>query len=447
LTSKSKTGFLKFLLPSLVGVLVFITPVRDDGVFTIPMAVMSNRLNDFLGSTLPAIVVLIVSISAGVSLWFSTRNASDFQGSARLKQIFAVNRGWLALRVLGCVIALLIYFKTGPEFIWSDNTGHVVLYDLATAIVTIFIFASFFLPLLTEYGLMELVGTLLSRTFQKAFLLPGRSCIDALASWMVAAPVGVLITSQQYDNGNYSGREAAVIVTNFSVVSLPFCVLVAQFSGMAQWFGQYYLTVVVAGLVAALIMPRIPPLSRIPDTYSPAGRQLFERVDTEAGLLRTAWSAALKKAEAAPGFRQSLRTAMHNLFDVWFGLMPPLIAIGTLGAVIAEYTPVFQFLSYPFVPVLELFKIPEATAVAPALLVGITDMFLPAVLATGIDSELSRFVVITVSITQLVYMTEVGILVLKTAIPLNFSKLMQVFLLRTVITLPIAIAAGHWFIP
>ena len=157
-------------------------------------------------------------------------------------------------------------------------------------------------------------------------------------------------------------------------------------------------------------------------------------------------SAALKKAETAPGPRQLLNSALHNLFDIWFGLMPPLIAIGTLGLVVAEYTPVFQVLSYPLVPILELVRLPEASAAAPALLVGFTDMFLPAVLAKGIDSELTRFVVITVSVTQLIYMTEVGILILKTAIPLTFVNLLQVFFLRTAISLPIAIAAGHMMI-
>ena len=95
------------------------------------------------------------------------------------------------------------------------------------------------------------------------------------------------------------------------------------------------------------------------------------------------------------------------------------------------------------VPLLNLAQLPEASATAPALLVGITDMFLPAVLTKGIESELTRFVVITVSITQLIYMTEVGVLIMKSSIPLNFARLLQIFLLRTAITLPIAITAAH----
>ena len=126
--------------------------------------------------------------------------------------------------------------------------------------------------------------------------------------------------------------------------------------------------------------------------------------------------------------------------------MPPLVGIGTLGLVIAEYTPVFTWLSYPLIPLLELMQLPEAAAAAPAFLVGFAEMFLPAVLASNIESELTRFVVISVSISQLIYMSEVGVLIMKTRIPLNFGRLVQIFLIRTAITLPVAVVAAHWFV-
>ena len=442
----SASTWFKFIIGSAVGALCFLFPVKDDGVVTIPIALLSNNLTDYLGDLLPPMVIAIVTISAVLSSWFSLRTARRPGTPGTLRSIFTVSRGWLVLRILGCVTALIIFFELGPEFVWSAATGHIVLYELATAIVTIFIFAAAILPLLTDYGLMDLVGTLLSRIFKRAFKLPGRSCIDALASWMSAAPVGVLITSQQFEKGNYSGREAAIIATNFSVVSLPFCVIVAQFVGLSHLFVEFYLTVVVAGLIAALITPRIPPLSRIPDHYSELGKQLNEEILTEGGLWRSGLAAALNKAQQAPGLKQWSKSAIHNLFDIWFGLMPPLVGIGTLGLVMAEFTDLFTWLSYPLIPLLEIMRLPEATAAAPAFLVGFAEMFLPAVLASSIDSELTKFVVITVSISQLIYMSEVGVLIMKTRIPLNFGRLVQIFLIRTAITLPIAAASAHWVV-
>jgi nucleoside recognition membrane protein YjiH len=163
-------------------------------------------------------------------------------------------------------------------------------------------------------------------------------------------------------------------------------------------------------------------------------------------MWRSGMNAALAKSATAPGPGQLLRIGLHNLFDIWFGLMPALIAIGTTGLIIAEYTPFFEWLSYPLIPLLNLLQIPEAVAAAPTLLVGFAEMFLPAVLAKGIESDLTRFVIACVSINQLIYMSEIGVLIMKTKIPLGFWNLVQIFLLRTLITLPIAAAAAHWFV-
>ena len=237
-----------------------------------------------------------------------------------------------------------------------------------------------------------------------------------------------------------------MIATNFSVVSLPFCLVVAQFTGLGHMFFQYYLTVVVAGLIAAMIMPRIPPLSRKADDYSEAGKQIKEDASGDEGALRAGLRKAIAKAQTAPGPREYLRSAVEVLFDIWFGLMAPLVVIATLGLILVEYTSVMTWLSYPLIPLLELFQLPEAAAAAPALLVGFAEMFLPAVMAKGITSELTRFVIICVSITQLIYMSEVGVLILKTRIPLNFMELAVIFLLRTLITLPVVVAIAQWVV-
>ena len=125
---------------------------------------------------------------------------------------------------------------------------------------------------------------------------------------------------------------------------------------------------------------------------------------------------------------------------------PLVMAIGTVSLAIAEYTPIFNWLSAPIVPLLELLQLPEAAKAAPAMLVGFADMFLPAVLGKGIESELTRFVVACVSLTQLIYMSEVGVLIIKAKLPLNILELFAIFIIRTLITLPIIALMAHWIV-
>ena len=49
------SSILKFIIPSMIGVLLFIIPVKIEGNFTIPIAFLSNLLVTELSSVLPLI--------------------------------------------------------------------------------------------------------------------------------------------------------------------------------------------------------------------------------------------------------------------------------------------------------------------------------------------------------------------------------------------------------
>lgn len=439
-------ALLKFLLPSLLGVAFFLVPVSIDGSINIGMGVLAEGLKGLLDGMLPAIAVAVLCTSVLITLYAKIARPGWLRQTP-LREMFDVGPGWVGMRVLGAVFGLMTYFQFGFEVVTAPVTGGVMLNDLAPVLLTFFFFAALLLPFLVEFGLMEFIGSVARRPFRLIFNLPGRSAIDATASWMGSATVGVLITSQQYERGFYNRREAAVIATNFSIVSIAFALLITSFIGINHLFLEFYATVVVAGLSAAVIVPRLPPLSRKPDTYhEPVGCQLVEERSEDIGLLRHSMLLAMRRASFAPGPRALLRNALYNVGDIFFGLLPLVFAIGTVGLVLAEFTPLFTWLSYPMVPVLELLRIPEAEAAAPATLVGFAEMFLPAVLAANIESELTRFVIACLSLTQLIYMSEIGALLLKSRIPLSLWELAAIFLLRTLITLPIIAFIAHTFV-
>ncbi len=438
------TGVLRFLVPTLVGAGMFLVPIPVGETVTIGVGLLATTLQEALGAAVGpiAVVVLWLSVLATAVARWRDPAWSRAEGWAG---IFHVGMAWLLLRLAGAVLGLMTLVGVGPAWLVGPATGQVLLNDLIPVLLTFFFFALILLPFLVEFGLMEFIGTVVRRPFRAVFGLPGRSAIDATASWMGAAPLGVLITYQQYERGFYSQREAAVIATNFSVASIAFTLLITGFIELDHMFVQLYLTVVVAGLAAAVIMPRIPPLSRKKDVYhEPVGRQLHEDDGApEGGAFRAGLAAATARARHAPGPRALAREVAVNVTDIYFGLLPLVMAIGTAALAVAEFTPVFTWISAPMVPVLELMGLPEAAAAAPATLVGFADMFLPAVLLTGIESELTRFVIGCLSLTQLIYMSEIGVLILKSRIPLSFVELGVIFLLRTAITLPIIALMAH----
>ncbi|EPC03450.1 membrane protein [Litchfieldella anticariensis FP35 = DSM 16096] len=438
-------NLLKFLIPSLLGVSMFLIPFSVGDTINIGMGLMADGLKAILGDALPAIAVAVLCLSVALTMLVKVAKPS-WAREGVWKDMFDVGPLWFGMRILGAVFALMTFFQFGPEFVTASFTGGVMLNDLAPVLLTFFFFAALLLPFLVDFGFMEFIGSLVRKPFRLIFGLPGRSAIDATASWMGSGTVGVLITTQQYERGYYNRREAAVIATNFSIVSIAFSLLITSFIDLNHMFIPFYFTVVVSGLIAAVVVPRIPPLSRKPNTYyEPVGCQLSEEGTGRVGIFRFSLTQAVKRAEKAPGPRELVRNALFNVADIFLALLPLVMAIGTVALILAEFTPLFTWLSYPMVPVLELLRIPEAEAAAPATLVGFADMFLPAVLATNIESELTRFVIACLSLTQLIYMSEIGALLLKSKIPLKLWELFAIFLLRTAITLPIIAFMAHAF--
>ena len=441
----SYQDLLKFIIPSSIGVLLFLTPIFIDGRATIGMGILVDLLRDATQDYLPAFATMLLLVSCLCSTYFSLfrKNKSNIPIN-QIQQIFTTSPAWLILRVLGSLFAVLVLFNIGPEWISSPATGGTMLFQLAGTLTVFFLVACFLLPFLIDYGVAEFMGTLLQKPFLWAFRLPGRASVDTLASWLGSAPVGVLITIQQYEKGYYSGREAAVIATNFSIASIAFCALVAKLIEIDHRFFEFYFSIIFTGLIAALIIPRVWPLARKKDIYLIEQDGFTDKPEADTGLLRWAFIQGINKARTAPNLKQLLKNAFINLLDIWFSLLPSVVAIGTIVLALTEFTPIFTILTKPLVPILELMQIPEAAAAAPAFLVGFADMYLPAVIGKNIASEMTRFVIGCVSIIQIIYMTEVGTLILKSKIPLQIGELFLIFTLRTLITLPIITAIAHF---
>ena len=434
---------LRFALPSLLGVAMFLVPYPTDSGVNIGLGILTDWAKALLNDRLPAIAVAIVCASALLSLHAALVRPAWSRRPKGLAAVFAVSRASAAIRAAAAALACMILFGAGPAWITSGDTGGLILNELMTVIVIVFVFASFLLPLLTDFGLMEFTGTLVRPVFRPLFRLPGRAAVDAAASWFGSSIVGLVITAEQHDRGHYTEREALVIALNFSVVSVAFAKVVADFAGLSEHFLPLYGTVVVSGLVAALVLPRLPPLSRKEDRFSQAGPAPATGDAPARSLLAQGLALARERAARTPGPAALARRGVRTTVDIWFGLLPLVMVIGTASLVVANHTPVFTWLSYPLVPFAELLRLPEAAAAAPALLVGFADQFLPVVLGRSIESELTRFVIACAAVTQLVYMSEVGAYLLKSRLPVSLFELFAVFLLRTLITVPICALVAH----
>lgn len=434
---------LRFALPSLLGVLLFLTPVPWDGHLTIGIGIVTSWIRALMGDYGLQLVVSLTILTSVMTLLGTVFRARWIQQRRWLKELFDVSLIWLLLRLAGTTFGLIYLFQFGPELLRSEAVGGAVFVGIAVNVTAVYISACLLLPLLTDFGLMEFVGTLARPMFQRLFRLPGRAAIDAVASIVGASAIGLLITIGQYDRDNYTARQACSIALNFSIVSIPFSLVVATVSGIEHYFIPWYGVVILTCLLAAWITPRLPPLSRKADTCKSSATAPVEQEVQYGSLLKEAWRVALRRAEQSPDIRAFLATGVSNLAFFLFSVITAATALATIAALVVFHTPVFSWLGYPFIFLFELAQLPDATTAAGALFSGFLDQFMPALAAQSIDSEKTRFVLAGLSVCQLIYMSELGVIILRSSLPITFLDLVAIFLLRTAIALPILIVGAH----
>ena len=431
-------NLLKFILGSAFGVLMFLVPIPQGDSFTTLLDYLKGFTKTLFGSSLPYVLLTIVVVAAVLSVYDYFCKPDWIRKNHYLSKAFSTTPFYLVSKVIGAVVCCMVVLGFGPEFITSIDTG-ATMTDLCCTLICIVISFSFMLPFLTDCGIMEFLGVIARPVVKPLFGVPGRASVDLIASWFGASNAAVILTREQYMKGFYTKKEAAYIMTNFSLVSIPFCLLIADTVGIANLFPSFYLCICIVGIILAVIIRRLPPICKLADTYQKkVGKQIEEDVPEDVKMLPYAVEISCRRAETFTA-KTVISGGMEVVMGMFFDLIPIVLAWGTAALIIATYTPVFDIISYPMGMYLNLLGVEEAFVVAPATLVGFTDMFIPALLITGIESVKTKFIIGVLSLVQIIYLTEVGAIAIKSEVPLNLWKLLILFLERTIIAIPMIV--------
>lgn len=441
----SLSSILKFLIPSIIGFYIFLVPYRLGDRVTITvghiLSFCANALAEGQLSMKIALVAMLLStVVAVICVIFKI---PAVENNEYLRKAFKTTKYTLSLRIVGTLLAYMVYFKLGTEVIYSSDTGGVVL-ELAANIMIWFIVASVFIPLLFDFGLMDFFGTILSGLTRILFKLPGRGTIDLITSFIGDQNVGIMITNQQYREGFYTGREAAIIATCFSATGIGYWYMLSETAKVATYFVPMIGTIAVTSIIATFIMVRIYPFRNMPDSIFKGAKNANIEKKIDMGKFELGVRLGVTKASKFKG-RVSAKRSINLSIDVVCSVLPIVMIIGTLGLVVSTYTEVFNWLSLPFKYYLEALNVPEAIAAAPATIAGFADVMIPSILVSGLKSDFTRFVITALSLIQIIYMSEVGPILLLSDIPINFRKLVEIFIIKTIIALPIIVLMAKIF--
>ncbi len=431
---------LKSIAGSLLGIILFFIPFSTaSGESKIPLILIIDFIKEVLGKGLEYLTLGVVVLLFATWVLSRTTQIPVFK---KYHEKDGLINGFLF--GLAAVFGVMIVFHIGPEWLLHKDIGGLAFHIGCSVLLTVSL-AGTLVMFLTEFGFLEFIGTLMAPLMRPIYRLPGRSAVDAVTSFVADPAVGIFITNKIYKNGYYTQRESASIATNFSICSLGFFALLTSIGGIMEYLPHVIISSFIITFILAAILTRIPPLSLKKDVYID-GREQTKEMRTPAPLsqkiISEAAGIAMEKASAAkPGtFTRGAVDAVKFAQKI----VGYVVSIATLALILATYTPIFDWLGVPVTPILSLMGLPDAQAIGSTVLVSITEIALPIIIASGAKvSTMSLFFVCTLSTVQVIFFTESANAMLEADIPLKVWELIAIFFIRTIIAIPLVAIAAH----
>ena len=421
----------RFFVYSAIGIFAFFIPFKiGDSKSTILLDHIVTWITTTLGDG--SRYLALIAIVAGTIYQFVT---------GRWKEDYA-RMAFAALSVLAVLLCAMLTFGFGPSWLFNPDIGPFILDKLVISVGLLIPVGAIFLGMLVGFGLMEFIGVLVQPIMRPVFHTPGKSAVDAVASFLGSYSLGLLITDRMYKNGNYNGREAAIVASGFSTVSATFMVIVAKtLDMMDHWTAYFFITFIITFIVTAITV-RIPPISRIPEDYYPGATPHPEKAIT-GNRLKAAWREAKLELAKAPSLGKVLWENFRDGITMAVQVIPGIMSVGVIGLVLATYTPVFKILGVVFYPLVWALQLPDPWATSGALATGLAEMFLPATLVAGSTSMVLKFTIAVTCVSQIFFFSAMVPAVLATDIPLNIVKMIEIWFIRVVLTVLITVPVAH----
>ena len=419
----SSLSVFRFFLYSLLGIFIFFVPIKIGEVSSIPLDHMATWLSSNFPTGITFFILLLIVAGSVYPFINKSWNKSTFH------IVFTM------LKILGTFFALLVYFEQGPEWFLNPHIAPYVFNYLVIPVGVMVPLGGAFLGLLTGYGLLEFMGIIAKPIMKPIWNTPGRSAVNALASFVASFAVGLLITNREYREKKFTKRQAAIVATGFSTVTVAFMIVVAKTLDLMESWNLYFWTTLFVTFLVTAITVRIYPLRNMPEEYID-GTPIHSENEHEYSGSRV--SHAFKEGMQAAGKADNIfKNILVNTKDgllMTMSILPTILSIGIVALMLAEYTLLFDILAYVFYPFTYLLQLPDPMLAAKAAALGITEMFLPPLLV--VEAEIiTKFVIAVVCVSSIIFFSASVPSILSTDIPIKVRDLVIIWFERTLLSL------------
>ncbi|MGF2193338.1 YjiH family protein [Enterococcus faecalis] len=436
-------GLIKFVVFTILGTILVLVPFSFDGsVDTILFHYLKIFVKTFQ-APLTGIMVVLIVLSAILAVFDQVKKDTIIRRHRLLNKLFSTSLFYTINRVIGAIISLLVYFKIGPNFIASSDTGGTML-SLATQLSVLVPMMLLFQTFILEFGAMEFLGEIVGGIVKPIFKVSEICAVNIISAWVGPGNVAIMATEEFFAKGYFTVREMAVIGSQFATGSIGWIVLVSSVLNVIDYFGLILAGLAIVSVIVAAISVRIPPLSTFPDTYMNGSIASKITIEKSGNWFTRALNNAVDRANESN--LSNFVAKIDNMTFYVFWLTPIIVCWGTLALVISLYTPLLKIISMPVEWILMAFGIASPDITASAIMSGLADNYLPVILGQSVESTVSRVIIAMMSIIQIIYLSETATLLISTNKHMKFWHVIVIFLERTFLSLFFVILIAKFFV-
>ena len=455
------TSWLKFISFSAIGIFVFFINFNVPqyqinigpwqwGAVAAQSNVLVSHVTNFIKAALftgnfraMPFIVWAIGVYSIVDLF--VLRPDKFWHTTKVAAVFAV------FKIIGFVLLsflmISLYLGWNPGFMnWFfqpvASLGDVsisafIMNNILVSICISIPVASVFLPLLVDYGLVDFVGVVVRPVMRPVFKLPGRAAVIMVSAFLGNFSVGHIAVNDQYKTGRMTEREAVVIGTSFSTVSVGFLLVLANNTGLNErgYWNLYFWTAFLITMLVSLIGVRIYPLRKIADAYYSSAKPQPEPV-IRGKLLKVAFDEALEVAENQESLLKRIAYIMKETMGVLGTVASGTAFFATVGVLLYTYTPIIKWIGYVFYPVMRI-AIPqsEAAVACTGAAVSFIEVTIPALLVTvGEWSMRIRYMMAVIPVTSIIFLASFVPCLMATDIPVRFKDMVIIWVERMLLS-------------
>lgn len=345
---------------------------------------------------------------------------------------FGFNPGWMG------------WYLAPIAALGNTSLSNFIMEKILVTIMISIPTASLLLPFLVDYGLVDFVGVFFRPVMRPVFKLPGRAAIITVSAFLGSFSVGHVAVNDQYKSGRMNEREAVIIGTSLSTASVGFLLALANSTGLtdpALWgksyWNLYFWMAFLITMLVTIIGVRLPPLSRVPESYCPGVTPNPEQIIREK-MLENAWREGMDMAQEQSSIWSRIRCIMKETFLMMGTVASGTAFFATLGVVLYTFTPVINWIGYLFRPLFMLFGFSgeELSIAATGAVISYVEITVPALLvAVGTWSMRLRFMLAVIPITSIIFLASFVPCLMATDVPVKFSHLCIIWLERMILSI------------